>query len=237
MNQTWDGTAYGGEIAAHAEVDARAAFLRKTYGHLVLAVGAFVLATTVVVQSGLAEACLGLLSQYRFGWLLALGAFMVVSNLADRWARSGGSPGRAYLGLGVYVAAQAVLFGPLLFVANQYAGESVILPAAVTTGAVFTALTAVVFVTGKDFSFLGSVLRFGGIAAIGLIVASFFLPMTLGTWFVVGMVAFAGVSVLYYTSNVLHHYRTDQYVAASLALFASIALLFWYILQLFLNRD
>jgi FtsH-binding integral membrane protein len=36
----------------------------------------------------------------------------------------------------------------------------------------------------------------------------------------------------------LHHYRTDQHVAAALALFASVALLFWYVLQLFwANRD
>jgi FtsH-binding integral membrane protein len=39
---------------------------------------------------------------------------------------------------------------------------------------------------------------------------------------------------------VLHHYRTDQYVAASLALFASVAILFWYILRIviaFSGRD
>jgi FtsH-binding integral membrane protein len=45
---------------------------------------------------------------------------------------------------------------------------------------------------------------------------------------------------MYDTSNVLHHYRTDQYVAASLALFASVAMLFFYVLRLvmaFSNRD
>ncbi|MEM9413496.1 MAG: permease, partial [Planctomycetota bacterium] len=33
------------------------------------------------------------------------------------------------------------------------------------------------------------------------------------------------------------HYRTDQHVAAALSLFSSVALLFWYILQLFMSRD
>jgi FtsH-binding integral membrane protein len=46
------------------------------------------------------------------------------------------------------------------------------------------------------------------------------------------MIAYAAGAILYNTSNVLHHYRPDQHVAASLALFASVALLFWYVLQL-----
>ena len=49
------------------------------------------------------------------------------------------------------------------------------------------------------------------------------------------MVVFAGACVLYHTSNVLHKYQTNQYVAASLALFASVALMFWYILQLIMS--
>jgi FtsH-binding integral membrane protein len=36
----------------------------------------------------------------------------------------------------------------------------------------------------------------------------------------------------------MHEYRVGQHVAASLALFASVALLFWYILQLLMSsRD
>ncbi len=38
------------------------------------------------------------------------------------------------------------------------------------------------------------------------------------------MVVFASGYILYDTSNVLHHYRTEQYVAASLALFASVGI-------------
>jgi FtsH-binding integral membrane protein len=53
----------------------------------------------------------------------------------------------------------------------------------------------------------------------------------------VAMIAFAGAAVLYDTSNILHHYPQDKYVAASLELFASIALMFWYVLQLFMNRE
>ena len=46
------------------------------------------------------------------------------------------------------------------------------------------------------------------------------------------MVLLASISILYSTSNIIHHYGTEQYVAASLGLFASVALLFWYVLRI-----
>jgi FtsH-binding integral membrane protein len=53
-----------------------------------------------------------------------------------------------------------------------------------------------------------------------------------------GMIALAGGAILYDTSNVLHHYPEDRYVAAALELFASVALLFWYVLSFFISsRD
>ena len=75
--------------------------------------------------------------------------------------------------------------------------------------------------------------------AMGLIVASVFMGgLSLGIWFSGAMVLLACASILYSTSNVLRYYRTDQYVAASLTLFASVALLFWYVLQIFISlRD
>ena len=75
----------------------------------------------------------------------------------------------------------------------------------------------------------------GGFAALGFIVASALFGFSLGNVFAFVMVAFAGSSILYQTSNVLHRFRTDQHVAASLTLFASVALLFWYILTIFTN--
>ena len=46
----------------------------------------------------------------------------------------------------------------------------------------------------------------------------------------------AAGSILYNTSNVLHHYRTDQHVAAALNLFASFALLLYYVLMILSSR-
>ena len=93
------------------------------------------------------------------------------------------------------------------------------------------------FFTGKDFSFLRGLLRWGFVIALVAIVAGVLFGFQLGTWFSVAMIGFAGAAVLYDTSNIMHHYPQDRYVAAAMALFASIALMFWYILQLFLSRD
>jgi FtsH-binding integral membrane protein len=49
------------------------------------------------------------------------------------------------------------------------------------------------------------------------------------------MVAFASAAILYDTSKIMRHYSTQHYVAASLELFASVALLFWYVLQVMMS--
>ena len=77
----------------------------------------------------------------------------------------------------------------------------------------------------------------GGFVALGVIVASMIFGFNLGSIFAFIMVAFAGSAILYDTSNVMRRYHESQYVAASLALFASVALLFWYILSIFSRRD
>ena len=153
---------------------------------------------------------------------------------------SAGSLGSQYLALVAFVAAEAIIFIPLLFVANAYSqqtdGSNVIASAAGTTILGCAGLTVVAFVTRKDFSFLRSFLMWGGIVALLLIVASMLFGFQMGTWFSVAMIGFAGAAVLYDTSNVLHHYEEDRYVAASLQLFSSVALMFYYVLMLFTSR-
>ncbi len=98
----------------------------------------------------------------------------------------------------------------------------------------FATFTA--FTSGADFSFLRGALTIGSFVALGLIVASILFGFTLGLLFSLAMVVFAAGAILYQTSNVLRHYRTDQHVAAALALFAAVALLFWYVLRITSRR-
>ena len=229
-------TATFGNAVAEALPGERAAFIRKTYLHLAGAVLAFIMLETYLIISGaglyMAQTMLG----GRFSWFIVLGAFMGVSMLANWWANSQTSRPLQYMGLALYVVAETVIFMPLLYMAQARTGDaSLIAQAGIITGGLFAGLTAVVFMSRKDFSFLGPILAIGGFVALGFIAASLLFGFSLGNLFAFVMVIFAGGAILYDTSNILHKYRTDQHVAASLSLFASVALLFWYILRIFMG--
>ena len=225
-------------VVAMATVDERATFIRRTYAHLAGAIGAFAIIIAMLMSiPGIEDTVFGLLAISPYSWLVVLGLFMGASWIADSWARSDTSRGMQYAGLGLYVAANALIFLPLLLMAKAMTGDtSLIAQAGFLTLALFLGLTFVALTTRKDFSFLGGIIKIGGIIALGLIVTSiFFQGLTLGIWFSAAMVLLAAGSVLYTTGNMIHHYRTDQYVAASLGLFASVALMFWYILRILMS--
>lgn len=216
--------------------DARAQFIRKTYGHLAMAIGLFVALEALFFNIGLDQAAMRLLSTSRYSWLVVLGGFMFVSWIADRWATQGASIGLQYAGLALFTVAEALIFLPLLAMAVAMTGDgSLLIQAAMITGALVLALSAVALTTRKDFSFLGGILKVGFIIALGLIVASFFLPISLGFWFSGAMILLASGAVLYNTSNLIHRYQPGQHVAAALSLFASVALLFWYVLRILMS--
>lgn len=225
-------SASGFTIAANAATHERADFIRKTYLNLGVAIFGFAGLETVLLNiPGLPERFMGMLAQTPYSWLVVVGAFMLVSWVAEKWAQTAVSLSTQYAGLALYVAAEAVIIMPLLYRANQQ--DALVIPTAgLATLTIFGGLTAVVFLTRADFSFLRTALYLGGFVAMAFIVASMLLGFSLGMLFCVLMVAFAGGFILYDTSNVLHHYRIGQHVAASLALFASVALLFWYVLRI-----
>ena len=231
-------TTYGNSAAEAAPVE-RAAFIRRTYTLLAVAILAFIAVEGLLFMSGAATAIASLMfSGGAIGWLLVLGLFMGVSFLANRWATSETSVATQYMGLGIFVIAEAIIFVPLIMMATYYSGDaSVLLKAGTVTLGLFLGITMTVFITRTDFSFLAPVLAIGGFAALGFIVASALFGFSLGTVFAFVMVAFAGTAILYETSQVLHRFNTKQHVAASLTLFASVALLFWYILTIFSSRD
>lgn len=220
---------------ADADADARQSFIRRTYLHLAAAILAFVVLETVLLHTPGIENLIGMMLG-GMGWLVTLAAFIGVSWLADKWARSDASQGMQYLGLGLYVVAESVIFLPLLYVAAFKSGDPALIPmAGVITGLLFVGLTATAFMSGVDFSFLRGALIIGGMIAMGVVVCSILFGFTLGLVFAAVMVLFAGASILYTTSNIIHHYRTDQHVAASLALFSGVMLLLWYVLRILMN--
>lgn len=227
---------FGNYSAADALPAERATFIRKTYLHLAGAVLLFVLMEAYLISSGAGLWAAQTMLGTRYSWLIVLGLFMGVSMLAQWCANSQTSKPLQYMGLGLFVVAEAIVFLPLLFiVAAQSDGYELFTKAGIVTLGLFLGLTAVVFLTKKDFSFLGPILMIGGFVALGFIASGIIFGFSLGNIFAFAMVAFAGGSILYETSNVLHRYNTNQHVAASLTLFASVALLFWYILRIFMG--
>jgi len=218
---------------AALDADARGAFVTKTYLHLFGAIGAFTLIEVFLFQTGLAytmaKAMLGV------SWLLVLGGFIVVSWLATRISFTAQSLGAQYAALAAFILAEAIIFVPLLVLAEINA-EGVIGSAAGVTLIGFGVLTGIVFYTRKDFSFLRGILIWAGFLALGAIAGAVLFKFNLGTWFSVAMIALAGAAILYDTSNVLYHYPEDRYVGAALSLFASVAMMFWYVLRLFMRR-
>ena len=230
-------TTFGNSVAQAAPIE-RAAFIRKTYILLAAAILAFIAVEALLFASGAAQVIASLIfTGGSIGWLAVLGGFMLISWLSNRWAVSETSTAVQYAGLGVFVIAEAIIFVPLLYVAAYASGDpTVIIKAGIVSLGLFAGLTLTVFVTRTDFSWLAPILGIGGFAALGFIVASALFGFTLGNVFAFIMVAFAGTAILYNTSQVLQRFNTKQHVAAALTLFASIALLFWYILRIFSSR-
>ncbi len=225
-----------GAAVAHSPAAERATFVKRTYGHVAGAIFAFVAIEAALFGSGAADAIIGQLFTTRMSYLLLMVAFIGGGYAAQMMANSARSRAMQYAGLGLYVLLEAVIFLPLLYIAErQFPGQHLAAQAGIVTLAVFGALTAAVFVSGKDFSFLGPILAVLSFAALGVVIASMVFGFNMGLVFAGAMVALAGGFIVYDTSNVMHRYHSGQYVAASLALFASVAMMFFYILRLFIG--
>ena len=225
-----------GQIVANATESERANFIKRTYVHLAGAIGIFAVLETILIQSGVANSFMGILAGSKWSWLIVLGVFMLVSTVANNWAHSGVSREKQYMGLGLFIIAEAIIFMPLIYMALMRDPSGTLLQnAAVVTAALVAGLTFTAFSTKVNFSFMGRFLMIGGFIAMGLILASILFGFSLGLWFSGAMILFAAGSVLYSTSNIIHEYHTEQHVAASLSLFSSVGLLFWYILQFMMS--
>jgi len=228
-------TYYGDDIskAGAIGVSTRATFITRTYTHLLIAIALFLSIEVVLFQTGAAESIAR--AMMSTNWLLVLGAFIIVSWLASSVAATATSLPAQYAALFGFVAAEAFIFVPMLYIANAMA-PGAIHSAGLLTAIGFGGLTAIAFATRKDFSFLGGLLRWAFVVALLAIVGAVLFGFQLGTWFSVAMVGLAGAAILRDTSNVLYNFPEDRYVAASLQLFASVALMFWYLLRLFMGE-
>ena len=212
----------------------RGEFITRVYQHLLVAVGAFIAFEALLINLGVAEAMWDFFESASYAWLLLLGGFMVVNWMATTAAHDVLEPSRQYAGLFGMAAAQALIFAPFLhyFFEVQPDGTSTVVAAAIITVAGFAGLTAVALVTRRDLSFLRPLVLWGMVCSLVLIGAAILFGLELGIWFSVAMIALAGGSILYQTQAIMRRYPAEAYVGASVQLFASVMLLFWYVLRL-----
>jgi uncharacterized protein len=215
--------------------DVRTRFMTRVYMHLMVAIAGFIAVSYLLFVSGIAEAITAVVASTN--WLLILGGFMVVSWMANSMAIKARTPGAQYGGFALLVVANSLLFAAPLFIASQVPElEGTITLAAQISLVAFAVLSIIAIRSSKDFSFLRPLLVWGGILALVAIVGSVVFGVTLGLWFPLAMIAFAGGAILYDTSRIYRSYPPHMEVAAAMSLFASIALLFWYVLQLLMRR-
>ncbi|MBX2848787.1 MAG: Bax inhibitor-1 family protein [Acidiferrobacterales bacterium] len=223
-----------GSVVANLSGEARAGFIRRTYAHVAGAIVALAIVESILLQAGLGAMLLQYLGAGTMNYLIYLGLFIGASIVADNWAHSDKSRAMQYVGLGLYVVVQAVILAPAMHLASLYA-PSAIMDAAIATAALVTGLSYICFTTRKDFSFLGPIVAISLFIAIGLCIAGAIFGFNLGVVFAGAIVVIAAASVLYSTSNILLHYQEHQHVGAALGLFASVALMFRFMLQIFMS--
>jgi FtsH-binding integral membrane protein len=235
---------YHRDAAAYAPENARVAFIRRTYLHLAGSVAVLVGLEALLLRAVDTPAGKAFLAQWfqsPVSLLVILGLFIAGGFLARYLARAAMPPAVKYAGLALYIGIEALFLLPILYVATyhpKYAQTGIINQAAVLTLITFAGLTLSVFITRRDFSGLRPILCVASFALLAVIVAGILFGFGLGLWISFACIALAAGYILYDTSNILHHYGTDEHVGASLELLADVVLLFYHILRvLILTRS
>lgn len=221
------------QVIAHADGDTRQRFIRKTYLHLAAAVALFAALEFIMIKLGWHFVALQTVAKIgNIGFFAVILLFGFASSLMERWAHTSIALEKQYAAWVAGVVLEALIFLPIIGMAVVYFQDGNILQnASVVTLALVAGLTAVVFTTGKDFSFLRPMISMGIMVALGIILASFLFGFSLGLFFMGALIVISMGAILYTTSQIQHHYHESQYVGASLSLFASVGMLFWYVLQ------
>jgi modulator of FtsH protease len=206
---------------------ARLAYIRKVYTYFSMAIavgigGALIAMNTSLVYFSVQHPFIGL--------IVFLGMAIFASS-------SAGNPTRALPTLLGFTFVSGVIISPTLFaIAHGYirgTGPGVIYDALFLTSLVFGALTAYVFITKKDFSYMGASLMIGlfmviGISVVNLFVQSSTIDLALSSIIVI---LFSGF-ILYDTSRILRNAHEIPPTLAALNLYLDFLNLFMAILRL-----
>jgi FtsH-binding integral membrane protein len=226
-------------MAIDAAASERLAFIRRTYLHVAGALLAMAALLAALVNFVPVEVMQRIWTMGAMGPLLIFVGFLAITWMANRMAQSDMSIGAQYVGLALTVAAYSFILWPAVWIVSTFPKyEGILMQAILLTAALAGGLTVSVFVTKKDFTFLGPALTIMSIVALVAILAGYFFGFTLGLFGALAMIALLCGFILYETSLVLYRFNTNQHVAAAVAIFSSVATLFsWIIRALMYSRD
>lgn len=246
MNQIQWTRPYAGRVAETPRE--KVAFLQKVYGLFtgslaMAALGAFVAlyagasVSQITVQAGSEQLTIPPLVAFFFnhpimGMIIPFGAIMAASFLRHK-------PGVNVAALLGATFLSGISLGPTLFFAQLMATKGATLTptpirdAFLLTVMGFTGLTAYVFVTKRDFSFLRGFVSMGLFVLIGAMLLNFFvggesLGLAISS---VGVILF-GAFVLYDTSRLLREEDRDA-VGGALSLYLNFLNMFLFLLRIF----
>ena len=236
-------------VVAQASPLDQASFYRRTYGLVAVSFVAFamLLAISFVgydqhrgIAYGLMSGLLGMFNAMGSlaNFVIVIG-FWIATTVAQSMAFNRASRSTQYLGLSFYVLLEALIFIPLIaYVIARTNGQAsqVLLPAGMVTGSLIVGLTAVVFMTTVDFSFLRIAIIIGMFCMIGIVLVAAIAGLSLGAWFSMAMILLMASVILYQTHEIKHTLETDQHVAAAFVLFSSFVTLLFYVIRLFVGR-
>ena len=169
-------------LVANASDAARRQFLRRVYGHLAAATLGFIALESLLQAMPFSVPLAEAMVSSGVSWLLVIMAMWALGAISTRWAQPGMPLSQQYLGLGLYTAAEAIIFLPIIAYARLYDPDALAI-AAVLTVAVGGGLSLIAIDSSTSFSFLRSALCIGGAIAFGMIIVALLFGLTLGAWF------------------------------------------------------
>ena len=233
MNSPWSNSSGSGALsqpipvpmAADAASPARLNFIRLTYVLFLSSVLTAIVGGIVSLNSPLA----GLVMAFApWSLLLILPLSIGAQVLADR-------PNWGNVALFGFALFMGIVIAPIVAL---YARETVT-QAGILTALIFGSLTAYVFITRKDFNFLGGIVFVGLISCIGagLLNLFFFKSSGFSYWIAWGVLMFSAGFVLYDTSNIMQRYPLNRPAGAALGLFISFFNIFMSLLRILNGRN
>ena len=231
-------------IVSEAPASDRVAFFKRTYLHVAGAFAAFGALLYAFFVTDVARSIMQgfgsiMSSMGGFGILVVMLMFWGGTYVAQKMAENRASRPSQYLGLGLYVVLEAIIFVPLIvMVAIKTDGNpgEILIPACAVTAALVVGLTVAVFTMGIDFSFLRVAIVIGSVCALGIILVAAFTDSQLGNWFSNIMILLMATVILYQTQVIKDSCETDQHVLAAFILFSAFVTLLFYVIRLFSGR-